>query len=76
MTPENGDVVIRKEKREGRFVYFLRTAPGTDQYLLPTREAAIAQAMAFAKRHGVRAWLIDGTGDFVLLGDVRVAESV
>jgi len=75
-TPESGDVVVRKEKREGRFVYVLHTVPGTDQYLLPTRAEAVAQAVTFAKRQGVRAWLSDGTDDFMQLGDVRVVESV
>jgi hypothetical protein len=62
--------------REGRVVYVLHTAPGADQYLLRTREEAVAQAMTFAKRQGVRAWLTDEKDDVVLLNDFRVVESV
>ena len=75
-TPEDGDIVVREEKREGTLVYALHTAPGADQYLLRMREAAIAQALAFAKREGVRVWLTDEGYDYVLLEDFRVVESV
>lgn len=75
-TPENGDVVVRREKLEGRFVYLLHTVPGTAQYVLRTREEAVAQAAGFAKRHGVRAWLSGEGDDCVLLNDVRVVESI
>jgi hypothetical protein len=34
-TPEDGDIVVRQEKRDGTAVYVLQTAPGPDQYLLP-----------------------------------------
>lgn len=67
-TPEDGDIVVRQEQREGSLVYVLHTAPGPDQYLLGTREEAVAQALTLAKRHHVRAWLTtDETYDFVLL---------
>jgi hypothetical protein len=75
-TPEDGDIVIRKETRERRVVYVLRTAAGADQYLLRTREEAVAQAMTFAKRQGVRAWLSGEKDDVVLLNDFRAVESV
>ncbi len=75
-TPEDGDIVVREEKREGRLVYVLHTAPGADQYLLRSGEEAVAQAVTFAKREGVRAWLTDAGYDFVLLEDFRVVESV
>ena len=75
-TPEHGDIVVRAEKREGAIVYVLHTAPGADQYLLRTREEAVAQALTFAKREHVRAWLTDEGYDFVLLEDFRVVESV
>jgi hypothetical protein len=75
-SPEDGDVVVRQETREGTVVYVLRTAPGSDQYLLPTREEAIAQAVMFAKRHGVRAWVNGERDDCVLLNDFRMTESV
>ncbi len=42
-------------------------APGADQFLLRTR-GAVSQALAFAKREQMRAWLTDEGYDFVLLG--------
>ena len=74
-TPEDEDIVVRQEMREGMDVYVLHTARGPDQYLLRTREEAVAQAVTFAKRQGVRAWLCGETRDFVLLNDSRVAQS-
>jgi hypothetical protein len=74
--PEDGDIVVREEKREGTLVYALHTAPREDQHLLRTREEGVAQALAFAKRQFVRAWLTDEGYDFVLLDDFRVVESV
>jgi hypothetical protein len=47
--------------------------PGADQFILQTRDAAIAQAAAFAKRQGVRVWLSNGDGEFALVEDFRVA---
>ena len=74
-TPEDGDIVVLEEKREGTLVYVLHTAPGADQYLLRSPEDALAQAVTSAKREGVRAWLTEGYA-FVLLEDFRVVESV
>jgi hypothetical protein len=72
-TPEDGDIVVRREKRDGTVVYVLHTAPGPDQYLLPTREEAATRALTLADRHGVRAWLTtDESYDFVLLGRVAM----
>jgi hypothetical protein len=69
-TPEDGDIVVRQETRDGTVVYVLHTAPGPDQYLLRTRDEAVAQAVTRAKRHHVRAWLTTDEGyDFVLLED-------
>jgi len=71
-TPEDGDIVVRQEKRDGTVVYVLHTAPGPDQYLLPTCEEAVAQAKTLAKRHPGRAWLTTEEGyDFVLLEDFQ-----
>jgi hypothetical protein len=71
-TPEDGDVVVRQETREGTVVYVLRTAPGPDGYLFRTGDEAISQAVTFAKRHRVRAWFsTDESADFVLLGAMR-----
>ena len=74
-TPEDGDIVISEEHREGKAVYVLHTAPGADQYVLRSREDAMRQAVTFAKRQQVRAWLTDGDYDFTLLEDFRVVES-
>jgi hypothetical protein len=75
-TPQDGDIVVRQEKREGAVVYVLHAAPGPDQYVLRSRDEAVAQAVTFAKRQGVRAWFGDEGDDCVLLDDFRVVESV
>jgi hypothetical protein len=70
-TPEDGDIVVREEKRDGTLVFVLHTAPGTDQHLLRSRGEAIAEALASAGRQHVRAWLTDEGCDFTLLEDFR-----
>ena len=75
-TPEDGDIVVREEKREAGLVYVLHTAPGPDQGVLRRREQAVGQALGFAKRQRVRAWLTDEGYDFVLLEDFRALETV
>jgi hypothetical protein len=75
-TPEDGDIVVREETREGTVVYALHTAPGADQYLLRTSDEAVAQALVFAKSGLVRVWLTDEGYDFVLFEDFRPVESV
>ena len=75
-TPGNGDLVVREETRDGTLVYVLCTAPDADQYLVRTRDQAIAQARVFAKRQHVRAWLTDERDAVVLLEDFRVVESL
>ena len=74
--PQDKDIVIRQEQREGTIMYVLHTAPGPDQYVLRSRDEAVAQAVTVAKREHVRAWLTDEGYDFVLLEDFRVVESV
>jgi hypothetical protein len=74
--PEDGDIVVRQQTREGRRVYVLHRAAGVDQYLLRTREEAVRQAVTFAKRQGLRAWLAGETDEFVPLSDVLAVESV
>jgi hypothetical protein len=76
LAPEDGDIVVREEKREGVLIYVLHIAPGADQYLVRTREEAVAQAVTFARREHVRAWLTDEGYDFTLVEDFRVVESV
>jgi Protein of unknown function (DUF2934) len=74
--PEDADIVVHEEDREGTLAYVLHTASGADQYLLRTCDEAVGQAVTFAKRQHVRAWLTDDGYDFVLLEDFRVMESV
>jgi hypothetical protein len=71
LIPENGDVVVRSETRDGRNVYVLRTAPGPGQCLLRSRDEAIAQAAAYAEHQGVRVWLTNGGSDFTLVKNFR-----
>jgi hypothetical protein len=42
-TPQDKDIVIRQEQREGTIMYVLHTAPGPDQYVLRSRAAAVPQ---------------------------------
>jgi hypothetical protein len=71
--PQDGDIVIRQDARDGTSVFILHTAPGADQFILHARDAAIAQAVSFAKRQGVRVWLTNGDSEFTLLDNFRVA---
>ena len=73
-TPEDGDIVVRHETREAERVYVLHIARRSDQMLYRTREGAVAQAIAFAKQHHVRAWIATHDGDHTLLDDFRHAE--
>jgi hypothetical protein len=73
--PTDGDVIVRRERREGTLVYVLHAAHGPDQYVLRTRKEGVAQALAFAGRQGVRAWFTDGGDAFVLLENVGHVES-
>jgi hypothetical protein len=57
LSPEDGDVIVREEWQDGALVYVLCTAPGSDQYLVRTRDEALAHALTFAQRQRVRAWL-------------------
>ena len=74
--PENGDVVVRPETRDGTVVFVLRTAPGTDQYLLRTREEAVVQAVTYAECHRVQAWWLDDSDHYVPLTHIRTVEPV
>lgn len=71
LAPEDGDVVVRQEKREGQRMYVLHAAPGPDQSLLRSREEAVSHAVAYAKHQHVRAWFTKGDDEFVLLGTFR-----
>lgn len=74
--PTHGDVIVRRERRDGMLVYVLYAAPGPDQYVLRTHEEGVAQALTFAKRQGVRAWFTDGGHAFVLLENVGPVKSI
>jgi hypothetical protein len=74
LAPQDGDAVARLERREGTPIYFLCTSPGPDQYLLHSRDEAVAQVLMFAKRAKLRAWLTDEAEDSVLLEDFRVPQ--
>lgn len=68
--PETGDVIARPENRQGTVVYVLRTVPGSDQYTVDDRNAAITQAIAVAQQQRVRAWLTEDDR-VTLLHDAR-----
>jgi hypothetical protein len=72
-TPEDGDIVIREERRDGMPLYILPAVPGVNQSVLPVREEAVAQALRRAASLQVRVWLADGPGDFTLIEDFRTA---
>jgi len=74
LTPRAGDIVVRQETRQGTLVYVLHTVPGPEQYLIRTREEAVGQALKFAKRAHLRAWLAN-EDDVVLLGEGQVPKS-
>jgi hypothetical protein len=75
LMPEDGDVVIREERREDEFVYLMQSVPAPAQYFLRSWEDAIGRAVAFAKREHVRVWL-DNEHDCTLLEDFRLVEQV
>ena len=74
-TPRWGDVVVRKEKRDGIFVYVLRIAPETDHEVLTAREEAVAQGLLLAERQHVCVWMTDNWVDFDVLEDFRTVRS-
>jgi hypothetical protein len=69
--PNKNDVVIRRKHGNPSTVYVLGTPSSPDQFTLRTRDEAVAQALAYAKRQHVRAWFAKGDDDFVLLGMFR-----
>jgi hypothetical protein len=74
LTLEDDDVVIREKHGNPSTVYLLGTSATPDQFILRTRDEAVSQALAFAKRQGVRTWFADGDDKFVLLGTFRKEE--
>ena len=71
LAPEDGDVVVRQKGGNPSTVYLLGIPSTPEQFILRTRDEAVAQALAFAKRQRVRAWFANGTAEFVLLGTFR-----
>ena len=69
--PSQDDVLVRQRRGNPRTVYLLGTPSAPDQLIGPTRDEAVAQALAFAKRQRVRAWCDQGNGSFILLGTFR-----
>ena len=69
--PAQDDVVVRQRRGNPRVLYLLGTPATPDQFSLPTREEAVTQAVAFAKRYGVRAWFDNGDNTLLLLGTFR-----
>ena len=67
--PDQDDVVVRERRGNPHVVYLLGTPTTPDQFSLRTREEAVTQAVAFARRQRVRAWFANGT--FLLLGTFR-----
>ena len=69
--PDKNDVVIRQRHGNPFIVFVLGTLSTPDQFILRTRDEAVSQALAYAKRQHVRAWFAKGDDDFVLLGTFR-----
>ena len=69
--PLPDDVVIRQKHGNPSIVFVLGTPSTPDQFILRTRDEAVSQALAYAKRQHVRAWFAKGDDDFVLLGTFR-----
>ena len=76
LSPENDDVVIWQKRGNLSTVYLLGTLSAPDQYIVPTRDDAVLQALAFARRECVGAWFAHGIGDFVPLGTFRREQRV
>lgn len=69
--PDHDDAVIRLKHGNPSTVYLLGTRAAPDQLILRTRDQAVSQAVAYARRQHVRAWFAKGHEDFVLLRTFR-----
>ena len=69
--PDEDDVVIGTRDGNPSLVFVLGTPTTPDQFILRTRDEAVSQALAYAKRQHVRAWFAKGDDDFLLLGTFR-----
>lgn len=77
-TLEDGDIVVQEHSQDGRCAYELRTAPGLRGAIrYRSRDEAVAQAVAVARRQRVRVWLKCEGHEITLVDDSRVdVESV
>jgi hypothetical protein len=73
--PDEDDVVIRQRRGDSSIVFVLGTPSAPDRFILRTRDEAVSQALAYAKRQQVRACFAKGDDDFVLLGTFREAQA-
>ena len=71
--PDDDDVVVQQKPGNPSAVYVLGTHSAPAQFQVRTREEAVSQALAFAKRQHVRAWFANDD-DVVLLGTFRENE--
>jgi hypothetical protein len=71
--PDDDDVVIRVKRGNPHAVFLLGTPSAPDQFQVRTRDEAVEQALAFAKRQKVRAWF-EGDYGLELLGTFRDEE--
>ena len=69
--PDHDDVVVRQRRGNPHVVYVLGAPTTPDQFSLRTREEAVAQAVAFARRQSVRAWFDKGDNTFLLRGTFK-----
>jgi hypothetical protein len=69
LIPEPADVVVRRGAADA--VYLIGTRSTPDQYIVHTREKAVADAVSFARRLRVRAWFTHDGDVFELLGAFR-----
>jgi len=65
--PQDGDVVVRRSSSPDTS-FVLGTLSVPDQLIYHTRDEAVSQALAFARRQRVRAWFASKGDEFILLG--------
>jgi hypothetical protein len=71
LRPDEDDVVIREKRGNPSSRYVLGTPSAPDQFAVRTRDAAVSQALSFARQQGVRAWFANADHEFALLGTFR-----
>ena len=75
MHPHSDDVIVRQVQQEGAksVIFLLGTSTAPDQFTVASRDAAVSQALAFAKRARARAWFTNGSDPnaLMLLGTFR-----